>query len=136
MKTVLAILVMLIGCHIAKAEDAKTAALQKDHCEQYLSARSGARTTQRQAEAAGWCFAYTRGMMDAMADGLAWSDDLHKQVVVGIWSDNVTVDQLIRVFVKFANANPEKLNQPAIAVFRESAEAAGVYNYQPVAAGK
>jgi hypothetical protein len=136
MKTILAILVMLIGCHIAKAEDAKTAALQKDHCERYLSARSGARTNQRQAEAAGWRFAYTRCMMDAMADGLARSDDLHKQVVGGVWSDNVTVDQLIRVFVRFANANPQKLNQPAIAVFRESAEAAGLYNYQPVAAGK
>jgi hypothetical protein len=136
MKTILAILVLGIGCHLAKAEDAKTAALQKEHCEQYLAVRSGGRATQRQTEASDWCFAYTRGMKDAMADGLAWVDDLHKQVVVGVWSDNVTVDQLIRVFVKYANANPEKLNQSAYTVFRQSVEAAGLYTYAPADAQK
>jgi hypothetical protein len=136
MKTILAILVVLIGCHIATAEEAKTAALQKEHCEQYAAARSGARGSQRQAEAGSWCFAYLRGMKDAMDGDLSWADDLHKQVVVGVWSDNVSVDQLIRVFLKYANANPEKLNQSAYAVFRQSVEAAGLYTYAPADAPK
>jgi hypothetical protein len=136
MKTILAILVLGIGCHLAKAEDAKTAALQKDHCEQYVAARSGARGTQRQTEASNWCFAYLRGMKDAMDGDLSWADDLHKQVVLGVWSDNVSVDQLIRVFLKYANANPEKLNQSAYSVFRQSVEAAGLYTYAPADAQK
>jgi hypothetical protein len=131
MKTILAILVLGIGCHIAKAEDAKTAALQKEHCEQYLAIGSSAKTTQRPVEASSWCFAYLRGMKDVMDGYLAWSDDLHKQVVVGVWSDGVSVDQLIRVFVNYAKGNPEKLNQSAFAVFRQSVEAAGLYTYAP-----
>ena len=117
MKTILAILVVLIGCHIATAEEAKTAALQKEHCEQYAAARSGARGSQRQAEAGSWCFAYLRGMKDAMDGDLSWADDLHKQVVVGVWSDNVSVDQLIRVFLKYANANPENSINPHMPSF-------------------
>jgi len=131
MKTILAILVLGMGCHLAKAEDAKTAAMQKEHCEQYLALRSSARTTQRQVEASNWCFAYLRGMKDVMDGDLAWSDDLHKQVVVGVWSDGVSLDQLIRVFVNYAKGNPEKLNQSAFAVFRQSVEAAGLYTYAP-----
>jgi hypothetical protein len=136
MKAILIVLVIGISCQIANAEDAKSAALQKEHCESYVAIHSGAQVTPRLADAGNWCFAYMRGMKDAMDGDLGWLDDLHKQVVVGAWADGVTVDQLIRVFVKYANSNPEKLNQSAVVVFRESVEAANLYTYTPATAGK
>jgi hypothetical protein len=124
----LALVMLFALCQLAAAapsyppgEQPKTAAQQKQQCEAYLA--------DQKTPAADICFAYARGMKDALDGALAWLDDTHKRFVIGTWADGVTVDQLVRVFVKFANDNPQLLNQPAPTVFRQSAEAANLYSY-------
>ncbi|MGB8583157.1 MAG: Rap1a/Tai family immunity protein [Candidatus Sulfotelmatobacter sp.] len=126
MKTILALLMVIVAaCCFASAQGdttiPKTAAYHKQQCEAYIG--------QQRSSTADICIAYTRGMKDSMDGDLAWMDDTHKRVVVGTWADGVTVDQLIRVFVKFANDNPAMLNQSAVSVFRRSVEATNLYTY-------
>jgi Ssp1 endopeptidase immunity protein Rap1a len=75
------------------------------------------------------CFAYARGVKDVMDGDLAWDGDEHKKILLGSWTDGVTVDQIVLAFLKFANDNPAAMNQPAAAIFRQSAEAAKLYTY-------
>jgi hypothetical protein len=122
MKSILLLSALMLACHLSFAEDGiKTAAQQKQQCEFYVSSQK--------VPQADICFAYARGLKDAMDGDLSWLDDAHRNIGVGSWAEGVTVDQLVRVFVKFANENPALLNQSAFNVFRQSAEIAGLYTF-------
>lgn len=75
-----------------------------------------------------------------MAGELTWADESnHTKLVIGNWQDGVSTDQLIRVFVKYVNDNPDnpaELNKLANAVIRRSAEASELYSYSAAPAGK
>lgn len=130
MKTGLSLAILLLAGHAFAADDPlpKTTAAQKQQCDLYV-----APTHDQKTDAQGnYCYAYIRGVKDAMDGDLAWADDTHKKIVIGNWADGVTADQLIRVFVKFVNENPEALNKPASITVRQSAEAAQLYSYATV----
>ncbi len=132
MKTILAILVLAAGCQAAAADGPKSAQAQKDQCDANLSHKTDAQNLRDGDR----CFAYLRGVQEEMDGELTWADDrAHTKLVVGNWQDGVTTDQLVLVFVKYVNENPAELNKPAAAVFRRSAEAAGLYLYTPVTIG-
>jgi len=82
------------------------------------------------------CLAFVNGMSNEMIGELSWLDDTHKRVVIGNFEDGVTVKQEILVFLDYVNQNPALLNKPATVVFRQSMEAAKLYNYATVPAAE
>ncbi len=127
MKIILAILIVAAGWQAVAADGPKSAQQQKNQCEN----GSGKNTRSNVG-----CFAYMRGVQEEMEGELAWGDDAHTKLTVGNWQNGVTTEQLISVFVKYADANPAELNKPATAVFRRSVEAAKLYVYTPVTNSK
>lgn len=132
MKTILAIIVLAVGWQAAAADGPKSAQAQKTQCDANLSHKTDVQNLRDGDR----CFAYIRGLQEEMDGELAWGDDNHTKLTVGSWQDGVSTDQLVLVFVKYVNENPAELNKPANAVFRRSSEAAGLYIYTPVTAGK
>jgi hypothetical protein len=131
MKSILSVGIVLLAATFAIGQDdaPKSTAAEKHHCDSYVLPE---RTTSQQSWEHDVCIAYLRGMKDVMEGELAWQSSTSKTIVVGNWAEGVTTDQLVRVFVKFVNANPETLNKPAIETLRQSAEAASLYTYAPV----
>jgi hypothetical protein len=131
MKTTILLLV-LTALGAAQDSGPKTAATQKQQCAfavTYADHAAGGQPTVDGLRQADRCEAFARGVKDALDGDLTWLDDAHKKMAVGTWADGVTTDQIVRVFVKFANDNPALLNKPAVQVIRQSAEQAGIYNY-------
>src|ERR1700677_671478 len=75
------------------------------------------------------CQAFINGVSNEMIGELSWLDDTHKRVLVGNWEDGVTVKQEIMIFLDYVSQNPALMNKPAVATFRKSVEAAGIYTY-------
>ena len=70
------------------------------------------------------CAAYVDGITSEMQYEIFSTP---KGFVVGTWADGVSVDQVIRVFIKYVQANPEALNKDCGIVIRDAAVQAGLY---------
>lgn len=103
-------------------------------CKGYVQAQDNGKTTFDSNEQAGQsnrCIGFVAGYMDEATGEL--QRDKHNKLSTGNWQ-NVNADQVIRVFVKYVNANPETLNKSAVFVLWYSAYKAGLYAYTPVPA--
>jgi len=122
----LLLLAPILGAQDNEPKTAKTAAQQRQQCASYMLDQ---KDNPKQTFEATVCYAYVRGVKDALDGAPAWLDETHKHIVMGTWQDGVTADQAIRVFEQFANDNPALLNKSAVQVIRQSAEQAGIYTY-------
>jgi hypothetical protein len=141
MKTYFALACLLAISHPAVAAMTDKVPTQKIKaaCDVWSDSQDGFHITESTKEAINdgihkiearvYCVAFINGMSNEMIGELSWLDDTHKRVVIGNFEDGVTVKQEILVFLDYVNANPALLNKPATVVFRQSMEAAKLYNY-------
>ena len=119
-------LLFLCGCHAFASVTTETLIVD---CKGYVQAQDNGKTTFDNNEQAGQsnrCIGFVAGYMDEAAGELQRDKD--NKLSTGNWQ-NVTADQVIRVFVKYVNANPEALNKAAVFVLWYSAYKAGLYAY-------
>jgi hypothetical protein len=109
MKTLLVVLLCIVASSSALAAPYSTANLKAD-CDAYIAFTAG--SALKPAEdgfCMGYVLAFTQmeaGYTVQVPDGSFYKYD---------WTDGVTGDQVIRVFVKYVNDHPEFLNKSAIA---------------------
>ena len=131
MKAIVFVILTLSTFASAQYVDSST---MRDQCITYIAQKDNGKTTWdgiQQATEAMNCLGFANGFMDEaigeIVPDVAGSDNF----VVGYWG-TIKPDQLIRVFVKYVNANPELLNQPAVIVMRKCAVQAGLYTFTPL----
>jgi hypothetical protein len=125
--TICLLLAPLAAAQDSEPKTPKTAAQQRQQCASYMLDQ---KDNAKQIFEHNVCYAYARGVKDAMDGTPAWLDETHKHIAIGSWQEGVTVDQIIRVFEQFASDNPALLNKTAVQVIRQSAEQANLYTYK------
>jgi Ssp1 endopeptidase immunity protein Rap1a len=109
----------------------KTQELKND-CDAYVAVQD--QHDDGQARAADRCLAFVDGVMDESTGEMFFEDDTRTALVIGTWQ-GVTLNQQIRVFIKYVNANPGVMSKPAVQVMLKSAAAAKLYSLEPCEAG-
>jgi hypothetical protein len=114
---------------------ATTADVVATDCKAYIAGQDNGKTTYdnfEQGIQANRCLGYIAGFVDESTYELFFVDEAHVKTAKGQWQQNTKVDQVIRVFVKYVQANPETLNKEAVDILRLSAVKAGIYIYVTV----
>ena len=110
-----------------------TAATLQTNCDHYVAGADNGKSTfdsPEQKQGYDFCLGFVGGVMNEMAAEIFWVDSQRTAVAVGQW-DDVTPDQMIRVFLKYVKSNPESLNKPACIILRTAAENSGLYKETP-----
>jgi len=124
----LSVICVLIG--VAHAETMRTDVLQKE-CDVAVRFEPGEipHMTIAQLAADTTCMAYIKGFLDESQGEILPATDTGK-FKMGEWQD-VDAMQLAKVFVKYVNENPARLNKPATGSLMWSAFSAGLYKLSP-----
>jgi Rap1a immunity proteins len=127
MKLLFATLLLAVFAIPAKAA---TAGEMMQSCRAFATPNGKPNTTD-EAVGAVFCVAYISGYMDGV-DGMSLVED---DVVLTIhFANDVTIFQVIRVFVKYMNAHPESENKPVVEILPKSLVEAKIMDFEKTTA--